>query len=341
MRALSVLLWSILLSIIGQQNLLACSCAQIQPVCEAVWRADAVFLGTVVAIEPPSVFGIPLAWPFPTERQVTFVIKEQFNGQTQKKIEIRTATGCCACGIDFQRGRDYLVYAHRNAETRTLQTSICTRTATVDKAADDLAYLRTLTSSTPPHARVYGFITTNEWDLRRAHSVPFPRGVAPKCSRSASARVRRRCTRRRWIWHLYDFSCRSRRLRIHINSAQRLQGFEFRLPPRLKKRTITGFVHWPNGKPAMAFVELKDNAFAEPERSWRSGMLCAEAGQGTATPCPAPPCSRAAADLRFAPDGWISLDEAEHATAQSKCQRRYAPMVFGIIPECRSASLRN
>jgi hypothetical protein len=26
-------------------------------------------------------------------------------------------------------------------------------------------------------------------------------------------------------------------------------------------------------------------------------------------------------------------DEAEHFPAQSKCQRRYAPMVFGIIPD--------
>src|SRR5215471_2301590 len=136
MRERAVLVCSILtLSIIGQQNLVACSCARIQPVCEAVWRADAVFLGTVVAIDPPSVFGIPLAWPFPAERRVTFAIKEQFSGLTQKKIEIHTAAGCCACGIDFQRGRDYLVYAHRNAVTRTLQTSICTRTATVDKAA--------------------------------------------------------------------------------------------------------------------------------------------------------------------------------------------------------------
>jgi hypothetical protein len=49
---------------------------------------------------------------------------------------------------------------------------------------------------------------------------------------------------------------------IHVNSAQRLQGFEFRLPPRLNQRTITGFVHWSNGKPAMAFVELKDDAFS-------------------------------------------------------------------------------
>ena len=40
-----------------------------------------------------------------------------------------------------------------------------------------------------------------------------------------------------------------------------MEGFEFRLPPRLKQRTITGAVEWANGKPAMAFVELKDNEF--------------------------------------------------------------------------------
>jgi len=39
--------------------------------------------------------------------------------------------------------------------------------------------------------------------------------------------------------------------------------------------------------------------------------------------------------------GQVSLDEAEHFPAQSRCQRRYAPMVFGFIPECRSGSLRN
>jgi hypothetical protein len=39
--------------------------------------------------------------------------------------------------------------------------------------------------------------------------------------------------------------------------------------------------------------------------------------------------------------GHVSLDEAEHFPAQSSCQRRYAPMVFGISPECRSDSVRN
>jgi hypothetical protein len=49
------------------------------------------------------------------------------------------------------------------------------------------------------------------------------------------------------------------------------------------------------------------------------------------------PASAVVPSLR---SGQVSLDEAEHFPAQSSRQRRYAPMVFGIIPECRSASFR-
>jgi hypothetical protein len=45
----------------------------------------------------------------------------------------------------------------------------------------------------------------------------------------------------------------------------------------------------------------------------------------------------ASSNLPSLRSGKVSLDEAEHFPAQSSCQRRYAPMVFGIIPECRSA----
>jgi hypothetical protein len=51
---------------------------------------------------------------------------------------------------------------------------------------------------------------------------------------------------------------------IHVESGQDLAGFELRLPPRLKQRTITGSVEWPDGKPALgAFVELKDSEFPD------------------------------------------------------------------------------
>ena len=76
------------------------------------------------------------------------------------------------------------------------------------------------------------------------------------------------------------------------------------------------------------------------ERLRRSGILRAEAGQRATAPFPAPlsPLAVSSPTLR---SGQVSLDEGEHYPAQSKCQRRYAPTVFGFTPECRSDSIRN
>ena len=76
------------------------------------------------------------------ERRVTFAVKESFRGSRDKTIEVRTGMGGGDCGIDFQRGRDYLVYAYRPPTTRSLYTGVCTRTSRVENAANDLAYFR-------------------------------------------------------------------------------------------------------------------------------------------------------------------------------------------------------
>jgi hypothetical protein len=77
---------------------------------------------------------------------------------------------------------------------------------------------------------------------------------------------------------------------------------------------------------------------SNPERSTLRASSALRRGQGL------PPLSRTPFSASGVPPllrfGHVSLDEAEHFPAQSSCQRRYAPMVFGIIPECRSASLR-
>jgi len=366
---------------IGRVDLEACSCARILPACEEAWKADAVFVGTVAHRDPMTIFGFPLAWPFPTERRVRFVVKERFRGATDKTIEVTTGMGCCDCSVDFQRGRDYLVYAYRNSVNRVLYTGSCTRTRQAENAASDLAYLRSLASGVAP-ARVYGFITGSVWDIRFGEKATEPFAGVP---------LRLRSDTREWqtstdAMGAYDFPAllagtfslsadlprnlgggeprtvslhehgcsqqillaveqgqlsgriledggqqtrtfvslvpavrggtsgnavsgfsaedgaftithvapgdyllgvniseppreghglsapwqptyypgvqnRALATQIHINSAQRLQGFEFRLPGRLKQRTITGVVKWPNGKPATAYVELKDNDF--------------------------------------------------------------------------------
>src|SRR5579863_1418434 len=107
----------ILLFLMARADLSACSCLRIKPACEAAWRADAVFVGKVTHVDPFTIFGFPLAWPLPVERRVTFAVKESFRGPGDKTIEVRTGIGCCACGIDFQRGRDYLIYAWRDPIT--------------------------------------------------------------------------------------------------------------------------------------------------------------------------------------------------------------------------------
>src|SRR6266852_2715768 len=71
------------------------------------------------------------------------------------------------------------------------------------------------------------------------------------------------------------------------------------------------------------------------QRAARSGRFSVEAGTRAAAPFSA---SGILPPLR---SGQVSLDEAEHFPAQSRSLRRYAPMVFGIIPECRSASFRH
>ena len=68
------------------------------------------------------------------------------------------------------------------------------------------------------------------------------------------------------------------------------------------------------------------------------GLCVLRRGQGL-RPFPRAPCSARGIlpSLRF---GRFLLDEAEHFLEQSSCQRRFAPRVFGFIPECRSDSPR-
>ena len=85
--------------------------------------------------------------------------------------------------------------------------------------------------------------------------------------------------------------------------------------------------------------ESRSSSFV-PERCSRSSLLCAEAAQGL-PPFPLYPFARrgvaSSATLRTA----FHLTKPNTFLPQSSCQGRYAPMVFGIIPECRSASFRN
>jgi hypothetical protein len=65
-----------------------------------------------------------------------------------------TGLGDADCGYGFRLGGQYLVYAYRQKDG-SLYTGICSRTRPLSEAADDLAYIRGL-SSTKPGATVFG-----------------------------------------------------------------------------------------------------------------------------------------------------------------------------------------
>ena len=167
-----------LLMLSGRASLLACSCNRGEPACEAAWKADAVFLGTVSRVYPLTIFGFPLAWPFPTERRTTFTVKESYRGTTEPTVEILTSMGCCDCGMEFHSDQSYLVYAYRIPGTRALFTDICSRTSLAENATSDLSYLRSLASNPSP-AHIYGFVTANPWDTRRAERSTEPLASVP------------------------------------------------------------------------------------------------------------------------------------------------------------------
>jgi hypothetical protein len=75
-----------------------------------------------------------------------------------------------------------------------------------------------------------------------------------------------------------------------------------------------------------------------PERCRALDYCVLRRGQGL-RPFPRAPFSTSSA-LPPLRSGQLSLDEGDHFPAQSRSQRRYAPIVFGIIPECRSPSIR-
>lgn len=74
------------------------------------------------------------------------------------------------CGIPFQVGETYLVYAVDDEESAHPYTSICHRTARVSDAGDDLAYLYFFENDHASSARLEGFLTS---DIAQLEYQPF------------------------------------------------------------------------------------------------------------------------------------------------------------------------
>ena len=74
-------------------------------------------------------------------------------------FEISTPFG--DCGIEFQIGETYLVYADDDEETGNLSATVCTRTRRLTDAGEDLGYLFFYKEHREQSTRLEGFTTTD------------------------------------------------------------------------------------------------------------------------------------------------------------------------------------
>jgi hypothetical protein len=123
----------------------ACSCAGRPAPCEAYWDASVIFAGTVTYSSQAS--GKKGSYAL-SKRLVRFNVDEAFLGLNGTEAELFTGLGDADCGYGFKLGGQYLVYAYRQKDG-SLYTGICSRTRPLSDAADDLAYIRGLSSSQP------------------------------------------------------------------------------------------------------------------------------------------------------------------------------------------------
>jgi hypothetical protein len=111
----------------------ACSCAPPPPPKEALEAAGAVFTGKVKSVKAAGEFQL----------EVTFEVDRSWKWVEKGTVTLYTGNDGAICGYGFEVGKSYLVYARfieRDAE-KVLSTNICTRTAAVGDAKDDLAAL--------------------------------------------------------------------------------------------------------------------------------------------------------------------------------------------------------
>ncbi|MEN3329977.1 MAG: hypothetical protein V7638_4784 [Acidobacteriota bacterium] len=168
MRRVLVFFGVVIVFSLAGTNAMACSCMNPGTPCESYGKAAAVFVGTVTGVrdseqqkakdlterrkqeDSGEIDWTPMAYKF--------AVEQAYLGIPGSEVEIFTGRGGGDCGVPFQTGQRYLVYAYRYKDK--LSTSICQRTKPFNKATEDIAFLGTL-SSAAPGVTIYGTISRN------------------------------------------------------------------------------------------------------------------------------------------------------------------------------------
>ncbi|HEY4084800.1 MAG TPA: carboxypeptidase-like regulatory domain-containing protein [Bryobacteraceae bacterium] len=97
-----------------------------------------------------------------------------------KTLDIWTSSG--DCGVDFQVGETYVVYALEDEDSGKLETSACMRTRRISEENGDLAFLYFMKNGGAASTRLEGFVSTSfsDQNLPRYEnqvSAPSPGGL--------------------------------------------------------------------------------------------------------------------------------------------------------------------
>lgn len=134
----------------------ACSCLSSGPACQAFWRTDAVFDGTVLSIEQISreqeIAGRTMSFP---NKLVRFDAHRSWKGVDAGPVEVITGQGGGDCGFDFVVGERYLVFAHKSPTDGRLYASICSLTQRFAAGSDAAMFLESLSKLTVWEGRSY------------------------------------------------------------------------------------------------------------------------------------------------------------------------------------------
>ena len=165
MRRVLVFLGIAIVFSLASRNAMACTCAAAATPCEGFGTAAAVFVGTVTGVRDTARAQAKdinerrkqedsgeSDWASMTFK---FSVEQAYLGVAGSEVEIFTGRGAGDCGVSFQTGQRYLVYANRYKDKLT--TSICMRTKPFNQATEDIAFLGTL-SSAPQGVTIYGTV---------------------------------------------------------------------------------------------------------------------------------------------------------------------------------------
>ena len=152
----------------------ACSCISSGPACQAFWKTDVVFDGTVVNIDPTTrdeTFSDRTFWV--SEFVVTLQVRQSWKGIEGETVQVTTSGSGASCGFDFKMGGRYLVFASRGEGSRP-RVSLCSATRAYDGTGETAAFFGSL-AAPESGGRIFGAIHS----YTRSFKNPASDGRAP------------------------------------------------------------------------------------------------------------------------------------------------------------------